>query len=81
MQVHVCPSNPNAKEKHKREGRRGFCFPQLVFIVGVFKGFIARSALILGLGAIGHGLVGKDKRCMGEFALVTIFSSLFLRVF
>ena len=40
--------------------------------MGVFKGVIVRSALILGLGAIGYRLVGKDKRHMGEFALVTM---------
>ena len=34
-----------------------------------------RSALIPGLGTVRHGLVGKDKRCMGEFALVNILSS------
>ena len=56
-------------------------FLQWVFIVGVFKGFIVRSALILGLGAVGYGLVGKDKRCMGEFALVTILSPLFWHIF
>ena len=72
MQVHICPSTPNVKEEHKREGYCRFCFPLISFYSGGFKGFIARLVLIPGLGAVGHGLVGKDKRHMGEFALVTM---------
>ena len=35
------------------------------------------SVLILGLGTVRHRLVGKDKRCIGEFALVTMLSPFF----
>ena len=74
MQVHIHPSNPNVKEEHKRERLCGFCFPRWVLKVGVFKGFIARSVLIPGLGAIECRLVRKDKRCISELALVTMRS-------
>ena len=77
MQAYVYPSNPNVKEEHKREGRCGFCFPPMGFYSGVFKGFIVRSALIPGLGTIAYGLVEKDKRHIGKFALVTMLLSFF----
>ena len=55
----------------------GSVFIRLFFIVGVLKGFVVRSALILGLGVVRCGLVGKDERCMGEFTLVTMLSLFF----
>ena len=68
------------KEEHKRRRRYGFCFFSIGFAVGVFKGFIVCSALNSGLGAIRYELVGRFKRHIGEFSLVTILS-LFLEYF
>ena len=72
MQAHICPSNPNLKEEHKREGHCGFCFPPIGFYNEGFKEFMTRSVLIPGLDTVRHRLEGKVKRCMDEFVLFII---------
>ena len=42
---------------------------------------MACSVLNLGLGTIRYGLEGKVKRCMGEFALVTMLPHFFSMLF
>ena len=81
MQAHICPSNPNLKEEHKREGHCGFCFPPIGFYNEGFKEFMTRSVLIPGLDTVRHRLEGKVKRCMGEFALVTMLPHFFSMLF